>query len=64
MDRNEKKLLEVYRKLTPENKIITLAYARVALSAQETARKFLEESALKKGSEINNAEPGGLRRDG
>ena len=37
--KDEKELVDTYREMTPENRANLLAYARVALSAEKTAKK-------------------------
>jgi len=51
MSKEEQELVATYRGMTPENKANFLAYARVALSAQETAKKAMSRPAKKTASQ-------------
>jgi len=43
MSEEEKELVETYREMIPENKASFLAYGRVALAAQENAKKAMTD---------------------
>jgi hypothetical protein len=46
MSKNTQELLEVYKKMSPENQVNMLAHVRVAYSAQETTKR---EYGLERG---------------
>jgi hypothetical protein len=53
MSEDEKEFLDIYQKLEPENKANVSAYARVALSAQETTKKELSSRPVTEEQKIS-----------
>jgi hypothetical protein len=47
MSKDEKKLLEDYRKMSPENKAHLLSLAHATKTAQETTKKSMSEAEAK-----------------
>jgi len=50
MTEEEKELLEGYRKLTPESKLIALSNFRAIIATQELTKKSMSEEAEKKSA--------------
>jgi hypothetical protein len=49
MDKEEKELLEKYRRLSPENRAHAMSNIRVALDTQETTKKYMADQSAQKG---------------